>query len=424
MSQHSPGAGRARQDVIYRDGILGRRPRVPTDLARLEAAARRRMSRRAWAYLGYAGAGQTGRANRAAFERWEIVPRMASGVPQRDLTSNVAGTRLNSPIMLAPVGAADLIRRNADVQIATGAAQSGAAYILSNQGGSPMEETAAAMGSAPHWFQLYWSRDEQLVDSFIARAEATGAGALVVTLDTTMLGWRPADLDLGSLPFAHGYGIAQYTSDPRFGELVREHLATAPASDVTVTPGAVRTLMEMSRRHPGSFLSNVRSPVPRAAIETFLDVYSNPALSWQHLAGLRERTRLPIVLKGILHPDDALKARDLGVDAIMVSNHGGRQIDGAISSLDALTDIRRALGPEFPLILDSGIRGGADIFKAIALGAHAVTIGRPHIYGLAVRGATGVADVIANMEAEFELVMGLSGASSIADISAEYLVAR
>src|SRR5699024_1320707 len=176
--------------------------------------------------------------------------------------------------------------------------------------------------------------------------------------------------------------------------------------------------------HPGSFLSNVRSPVPRAAIETFLDVYSNPALSWQHLAGLRDRTRLPIVLKGILHPDDALKARDLGVDAIMVSNHGGRQIVGAISSLDALTDIRRALGPEFPLILDSGILGGADIFPAIALGAQAVTLGRPNIYGLAVRGATGVADVIANMEAEFELVMGLSGARSLADISAEYLVAR
>lgn len=424
MSEYGPGAGRTRQDVIYRDGILGRRPRVPTDLARLEAAARRRMSRRAWAYLGFAGAGQTGQANRESFQRWQIVPRMASGVEQRDLTSTVAGTHLSCPVMLAPVGAADMARRNADVQIASGAAHAGAAYIFSNQGGSPMEDTAAVMGATPHWFQLYWSRDEQLVDSFIARAEANGAGALVVTLDTTMLGWRPADLDLGSLPFAHGYGIAQYTSDPRFAELVRENLATAPVSDVKVTLGAVRTLIEMSRRHPGRFMSNVRSSIPRAAIETFLDVYSNPALSWQHLAGLRERTRLPIILKGILHPDDALKARDLGVDAIMVSNHGGRQVDGSIASLDALTHIRRALGPEFPLVLDSGIRGGADIFKAIALGACAVTVGRPHIYGLAVRGAAGVADVITNMVAEFELVMGLSGARSISEISTEYLVSR
>src|SRR5699024_290162 len=141
-------------------------------------------------------------------------------------------------------------------------------------------------------------------DSFIARAEAIGAGALVVTLDTTMLGWRPADLDLGSLPFAQGFGIAQYTSDPRFTELVKQRIAESPAADVTITPGAIRSLIQMSRKHPGGFLSNLRSAEPRAAVETFLDVYSNPALSWQHLAGLRARTRLPIVLKGILRPED------------------------------------------------------------------------------------------------------------------------
>ena len=413
----TPSPGRARQESIFRQGVLGRAPRVPTDVKALEAAARRRMSRRAWAYVaGGAGSGATIRANRAALDRWQIVPRMLRDVADRDLSTTVLGTPLPAPLLIAPIGAAGLVRPDADVLVGAASAETGVPYILSSQGSSPMEETAAAMGDSPRWFQLYWSRDEELVDSFIARAEAIGAGALVVTLDTTLLGWRPADLDLGSLPFSEGIGIAQYTSDPRFSRLVEQRLAAGTARDVEVTVGAVRTLLSISRRHPGRFVDNLRSPYPRAAVETFLDVYSNPALSWDHIATLRDRTRLPVVVKGILHPDDARRALDLGVDALMVSNHGGRQVDGSIASLDALVAVREAVGDAATVLLDSGIRSGADVYKALALGADAVTLGRPHVYGLAVGGRAGVVDVVRNVVAELDLVMALTGARTLADV--------
>jgi lactate 2-monooxygenase len=413
------GPGRTRQESIYRAGAFGRPPAVPTDFVALEAAAHRAMSKRAWAYVaGGAGEGRTMRSNRAALDRWEIVPRMLRDVADRDLSTTVLGTALPAPLLVAPIGAAGLVHPDADLLVGGAAADTGVPYILSSQGSSPMEQTAAAMGAAPRWYQLYWSRDEQLVDSFIVRAEAIGAGALVVTLDTTMLGWRPQDLNLGSLPFSQGIGIAQYTSDPRFQELVRERLAAAEgsAADVQVTLGAVRTLVSISRRHPGRFVDNLRSPFPRAAVETFLDVYSNPALSWDHIATLRERTRLPVVLKGVLHPDDARRALDLGVDAVMVSNHGGRQVDGSVASLDALVDVRAAVGDGPTVLLDSGIRTGVDVYTALALGADAVTLGRPHIYGLAVGGRAGVADVVRNVVAELDLVMGLTGARTLDDI--------
>ncbi|MEE2032807.1 alpha-hydroxy-acid oxidizing protein [Rhodococcus chondri] len=419
------GPGRDRQGVVYRDGALGRRPAVPTSFGDLERAARRASSKRAWAYVaGGAGEGRTMRNNRRAFDRWAIVPRMAHGVTERDLRTSVVGTSLSSPLLLAPVGAGALMARNSDLAIARGAAATGVPYIFSNQGCSSMEDCAAAMGSAPHWFQLYWSSDEGLVDSLLHRAETSGAEAVVVTLDTTMLGWRPQDLNLGSLPFARGEGIAQYTSDPRFRDIVRQRVDTA-RNTVTerpeVTPGAIRTLLSMTRNYPGRFLDNLRSPVPRAAAETFLDIYSNPGLSWDHLATLRDRTRLPIVLKGIVHPDDARRAVDLGADAIVVSNHGGRQIDGAIASLDALLEIRAALGREPTLLLDSGIRSGSDIFVALALGADAVLLGRPYMYGLAVAGQRGVEEVIRNVIAEFDLTMALTGARSIADIDERFV---
>ena len=275
------------------------------------------------------------------------------------------------------------------------------------------------MGDVPWWFQLYWSTDEALVDSLIGRAEAAGAAALVITLDTTMLGGRPQDLNLGSLPFARGLGIAQYTSDPRFRELVASRVAAAAAKvkeKVRPTVGAVRSLIEMSRSHPGDFRANLTSPEPRAAVETFLEIYSNPALSWANLETLRERTRLPVVLKGILHPDDARRAFELGVDAIVVSNHGGRQVDRAIASLDALVSIREAIGRQPVVLFDSGLRTGADLFVALALGADACLLGRPHIYGLALDGADGVASVVENVMAELDLTMGLTGVGSIPDL--------
>jgi isopentenyl diphosphate isomerase/L-lactate dehydrogenase-like FMN-dependent dehydrogenase len=363
------------------------------------------------------------RHNREAFLRWRIVPRMLHGVTSRDLTTAVVGTPLASPMLLAPVGAAALIARHSDITIAQGASAAGTPYVLSSQGCDPMEDTAAAMDTTPFWYQLYWSTDEGLVDSMIGRAEACGARALVVTLDTTMLGWRTQDLDLGSLPFARGEGIAQYTSDPRFRTIVAERLAAGTGRPrVTVTPSAIRTLLAISRNHPGRFFDSLRSAEPRASVQTFLDIYSNPGLSWDHLATLRGRTTLPILVKGILHSDDARHALDLGVDGLIVSNHGGRQVDNAIASLDALVAIREAIGAAPTVLLDSGIRTGTDVFIALALGADACLLGRPQLYGLALAGADGVRQVIENIIAELDLVMGLVGAPDLDSIGRDLLV--
>ena len=418
------GPGRVRQAAIYRAGTLGRAPSIPTDAASLERRAKKVMSPQAWAYVaGGAGEGRTMQHNRDAFERWRVVPRMLHGVTERDLTTSVLGTPLASPILLAPIGAASLVAGNSDVVIAQGAAAAGTPYVISSQGSNPMEETAAEMGSTQFWYQLYWSTDEALVDSMIKRAESCGAHALVVTLDTTILGWRPQDLNLGSLPFARGHGIAQYTSDPRFREIVQDRIAAAGDRPKTrVSLGAVRTLVSMSQQHPGVFGKNLRSVEPRAAVEAFLDIYSNPGLSWDHLGTLRDRTSLPIVLKGILHPDDARRAIELDVDAIIVSNHGGRQVDNAIASLDALVAIREAVGEQPKILLDSGIRSGTDVFVALALGADACLIGRPYIYGLALDGADGVRQVIENVVAELDLTMALLGVPTIKDLSRDLLL--
>ncbi|MEV4508526.1 alpha-hydroxy-acid oxidizing protein [Dactylosporangium sp. NPDC049525] len=422
----APGPGRIRQNAIYRAGVLGRVPSVPTDAAELERRARKAMSRKAWAYVaGGAGSGATMRHNRAAFERWRVVPRMLHGVTTRDLSTAVLGTPLRAPLLLAPVGAGALVTRGSDVRIAQGAAAAGVPYIFSSQGSSPMERTAAAMGDTPFWYQLYWSTDEPLVDSMIRRAEDCGARALVVTLDTTLLGWRPQDLNLGSLPFARGLGIAQYTSDPRFGEIMRDRIAAAAgrrAERPRVTLAALRALLSMAREYPGGTGANLRSAEPRAAVETFLDIYSNPGLSWAHLETLRRRTTLPILLKGILHPDDARTALEAGVDGIIVSNHGGRQVDHAVAALDALVAVRAAVGPDPTVLFDSGIRSGADVFVALALGADACLLGRPHIYGLAIAGADGVRQVAENIVAELDLTMALVGVPDVAAVTRELLV--
>ncbi|GAA1384983.1 lactate 2-monooxygenase [Pseudonocardia kongjuensis] len=415
MAEQAPG--RARQERIYSDGVVGIRSRVPTGPDELERRGRRAMSRRADAYVtGGAGGGTTVRANREAFTRREIVPRVLRDVGDRDLSVELFGRTLPAPLLLAPIGALDLVRRGADRAVAAGAAAAGVPMVISNQAGTPTEEIVRA-GGGPTWFQLYWSTSDELVDSFLGRAEAAGCEAVVVTLDTTMLGWRPRDLDLGHLPFARGIGIAQYTSDPVFRGLVQERLSrprSGPAPKVT--PQAVRTLLEITRNAPGRFWENLRSPVPRAAVETFLQVYSRPRLSWDDLAGLRARTRLPILVKGVLHPDDARRALDSGADGVIVSNHGGRQVDHAIASLDALPGVVGAVADRAPVLLDSGVRTGADVATAVRLGARAVLLGRPFVHGLALDGARGVAQVIANVVAELDLVCGLAGATTPAGI--------
>jgi isopentenyl diphosphate isomerase/L-lactate dehydrogenase-like FMN-dependent dehydrogenase len=414
--------GREAQSAIYRDGATGRRPKVPTSWAELERAAQRAMSRDAWAYVaGSSGSETTAANNRRALDDWQIVPRMLRDVSERDLSIELFGHRYPTPLLAAPVGVLELAHPDADLGIARAAAALGVPYVLSSQASVPMERVAEAVGDAPRWFQLYWSSNDDLVASFVRRAEASGAQAIVVTLDTHMLGWRPRDLDLAFLPFIHGQGIAQYTSDPVFRELVAVRVASPapPGPKPRITPAAIRTLLDMTRNYPGGSL---RSPEPRAAVETFLDVFSRSSLTWENLAFLREHTRLPILLKGIQHPDDAALALDHGVDGIIVSNHAGRQIDGAIGSLDALPAIVQRVAGQMPVLFDSGVRSGSDVFKALALGASAVLVGRAYVYGLAIDGASGAEAVLRNLIAELDLTLGLSGHRSVTDLTAASVV--
>ena len=367
---------------------------------------------------GRAGAGRTACANRAAFDKWAIVPRVLNDVSQRTMSIELLGASLPSPLLLAPVGVLELAHRDADLAVARAAASVGVPMIFSNQASTPMEACAAAMGSAPHWFQLYWSRDEALVESFVHRAEACGCSAIVLTLDTTMLGWRTGDLDSGYLPFLSGMGIAQYTSDPVFREGLEKSqpvAQTAPPWPM-ITPSLAATALAQKRNWPGPWSAKLFSSEPRRAVECFMTTYSRPDLQWSDLPRLRAMTRLAILLKGVLHPDDARRAVDAGMDGIVVSNHGGRQIDGEIGALDALPAVVDAAG-KFPVLFDSGIRTGADIFKALSLGARTVCIGRPYVYGLALAGEKGVADVIRNLLAELDLTMGLAGCRSVADLT-------
>ncbi len=421
MTAQSPG--RAVQSAIYRNGVFGRRPVVPTGFTALEAAARKAMRPEAFAYVaGSAGLESTERANTGAFDHWRIVPRMFVDVSERDLSIELFGRRHPTPFLVAPVGVQEMAHPEADVATARAAAAAGVPMIFSTQASRPMEETAAAMGDADRWYQLYWSSDDELVESFVARAEKAGCSALVVTLDTSMLGWRTRDLDLAYLPFARGLGIAQYTSDPVFARLVAARAAQPPASaQPRPTPAAVRTLVSIARSYPGRFWANLRSPLPRAAVEVFLDVFSRPSLTWDELGWLRERTSLPILLKGLQHPADATRALDAGVDGIIVSNHGGRQVDGALPSLEALPQVVAQVDDRVPVLFDSGIRCGADAFKALALGARAVCVGRPFVYGLALAGSDGVRAVLDHLIAELDLTMGLSGCTTIADITPDTL---
>jgi lactate 2-monooxygenase len=412
--------GRYRQADIYLAGLRGRRPRVPADPVELEHRARKAMSREGFAYIaGGAGMESTMAANRAAFERLRIVPRFLNDVSSRDTSIELFGRRLPAPFLLAPIGVLEMAHREADLGAGRAAAAAGLPLIISSQASHPMEEIAAAMGDAPRWYQLYFSVSKELARSFVQRAEACGCEAIVLTLDTTMLGWRLRDLDLAYLPFILGRGIAQYVSDPEFQRRL-DDVEPPPAGRPNLA--ALRALYRLSRAYPGSTWRNLRSSRPRAAARLFMQLFPRPALGWDDVDFLRETTKLPLLLKGILHPDDARRALDHGVDGIVVSNHGGRQVDGAVASLDALPGIVRAVDGRVPVLLDSGIRGGADVFKALALGARAVLIGRPYCYGLAIGGSAGVLDVIRNLRADFDLTMGLAGCRSIAEIGRERLV--
>jgi len=380
------------------------------------------MSKEAYAYVaGGAGLESTISANRKEFYRWNIIPRMLNDVSERDTAIELLGHRYPAPFMLAPIGVLELMHRDADLAVAAAAAEEGIPMIFSSQASVPMEECAEMMGSSPRWFQLYWSTSDRLVESFIQRAEACGCSAIVLTLDTTMLGWRTRDLDLAYLPFLRAKGIAQYTSDPVFREMMKEHGGEDPDRSKTINLSSIKALIEMGRTYPGSFFRNLISGEPLRAVRTFIRTYSRPSLTWKDLSWLREMTDLPILLKGILHPDDARQAVECDMNGVIVSNHGGRQVDGAIPALAALPDVVEAVEGEIPVLLDSGIRSGSDIFKALALGANAVLLGRPYVYGLALGGREGVREVIRNYRADLELTMGLAGLSGIEEIGPDFL---
>ena len=374
------------QFEIYGQGLAGEPPSLPISMAALQERAREVLSPEAFGYVaGGAGAERTMHANLEAFERWKIVPRMLRDVSVRHLNVSVLGTPMAAPLMLAPVGVQSIIHPEAELAAARAAAAHGVPFILSTAASRSIEQVAEAMGQGSRWYQLYWPNDRELATSFVSRAERAGYEAIVVTLDTWLLGWRPRDLQCAYLPFLKGEGVANYFSDPVF----RAALARTPEED------------------------------PAAAIGHWAYQFANPSVTWDDLGWLREQTRLPIVLKGIQHADDAHRALDAGVDGLIVSNHGGRQVDGAIGALDALPSVRAAVGGELPVLFDSGVRTGADVFKALSLGADAVCLGRPFVWGLAAGGQAGVEHVLRCLLAEFDLTLSLSGYANVGEVSAD-----
>ncbi|WP_406221719.1 lactate 2-monooxygenase [Streptomyces decoyicus] len=377
------------QYEIYLHGMTGAVPRLPTDLTRLEELAERRLGPGPVGYVaGSAGTGSTADANRAALHRRRIVPRMLREVHERDLSVEVWGRALPAPLALAPVGVLSIMHPEAEPGAARAAAAQGVPYILSSASSTPMEEVAEAMGDGERWFQLYWAKDREVTRSFLNRAKAAGYTALFVTLDTPLLAWRPRDLDQAYLPFLHGVGTANYFTDPAF----RAGLAKPVQED------------------------------PNAAVMHFLGMFADPAKTWPDLAFLRENWDGPIVLKGILHPEDALRAAEAGMDGVVVSNHGGRQVAGSVAAADALPRVVEAAADRLTVLFDSGIRTGDDIFKALALGAKSVLVGRPYAYGLGLDGQAGVEHVIRCLLAELDLTLALSGHSRPATLTADDLI--
>jgi lactate 2-monooxygenase len=355
------------------------RPAQPVRLEELRRLAEQRLDGRAWDYLeGAAGSEDTARANVEAFRRWRIVPRMLRGASHPDLRIELFGRTLASPVLLAPLGVQGILHPEAELAVARAASSLDVPIVLSTVSSYPLEDVSTAMAGRPRWFQLYWSRERTIAASLLERAERAGFSALVVTLDTLQLGWRPRDLEHGYLPFREGHGLANYTTDPAF------RAGCAGSDD------------------------------PAALARRFAEVFADPTLTWDALPFLRQHTRVPILLKGILHPEDARRAVDVGMDGVIVSNHGGRQVDGSIAALDALPGVVEAVAGSVPVLFDSGIRRGADVLKALALGARAVLVGRPYAYGLVVRGEDGVRDVLHNLIAELDVTMSLAGFGSVA----------
>ncbi|TKK79030.1 lactate 2-monooxygenase [Herbidospora galbida] len=356
--------------------------------ADLEAKAEATLPPSIWSYVaGGAGDEHTQRANVAAFRRWGLVPRMLAGAARRDLSVELYGMRLPTPVFLAPIGVVGLCAQDGhgDLATARAAARTGVPMIASTFSVDPLEGIVPELGPTPGLFQLYTPADRDLAESLIHRAEAAGFRALVVTLDTWVTGWRPRDLSTANFPQLRGYCLANYTTDPVF----RSRLPRTPEDD------------------------------PQAATAHWAKIFGN-SLAWDDLPWLRSATRLPLLLKGICHPDDARRAKDAGVDGIYCSNHGGRQANGGLPALDVLPEVVEA-ADGLPVLFDSGVRSGADVVKALALGATAVGVGRPYAYGLALGGADGIVHVLRTILAEADLIMAVDGYPSVADLTPQTL---
>lgn len=379
------------QGAVYLRGLSGAKPDIPTNFIGLEARAKEKMSPEAWAYTaGAAGLESAMDANRAAFARYPIAPRVLGGAGVRNLGCEMFGASASAPMFTSPVGVLEMMHPDADLAVARATSRLGLPMTISSQASFPMEEIAKANGDGPRFFQLYWGKSDAIAESFVKRAEACGCKAIFITLDTTILGWRPRDLDLGFMPFLKSLGIAQYTSDPAFRAL----LPQSPEEN------------------------------PQGAAFQFTQIFSDPGLDWARIAKIRSWTKLPVILKGVQRADDAAKAVSEGYDGVMVSNHGGRQVDGGLGALDALPGVVAAVKGRVPVYFDSGIRCGADIFKALALGASAVGIGRPYVYGLALGGDAGAQTVLEYLKAELDIVMGLTGCATLGQVDRSQLAVR
>ena len=372
------------QYEIYLEGMSGKTPDFPFELAELERRFEADVDPIPRDYVS-AGAGSedTMRENLEAFRRWRIVPQMLTNVETRDLTTTVLGTTMPAPVMLAPIGGIQsLLHPDGEAAVARVAAELGIPMVLSTVSSKTLEEVGEVLGDTPRWFQLYWPSDDAFTKSLVKRAEDAGYGAIVVTLDTRILAWRPRDLRNAYLPFFRGDSIANYLSDPVF----RAGLEKPPEEDL------------------------------QGAVFKWMSMFAYASTTWESLAFLRDATDLPIVLKGIVSPEDAARAVDAGMDGLIVSNHGGRQVDGSISTLEALPPIKSAVPADFPVLLDSGIRTGADAFKAIALGASAVLLGRPYVWALGVGGEDGVRQLLRSFLADVDLTLALSGFTSFDEV--------
>ena len=379
------------QNEIYLNGLGGATPPFSTDATALERAARERLEPGPFSYVaGGAGSASTVRANRAAFDRWAIVPRMLTNSTERDLSTTVLGTDLPAPVLLAPVGVQSIVHPDGELATARAAGALGLPTVLSTAASNSIEDVAEANGAGPRWFQLYRPTDPDVCASLLGRAKAAGYTALVVTLDTWTLAWRPTDLDQGYLPFLRGEGMAVPFSDPAF-----------------------RSLLEKTPEEDSA-----------TAILRWLFMMTGTDYGWADLAFLREHWDGPILLKGIQHVDDARRAVAAGMDGIIVSNHGGRQVDGAIAALEVLPEIVAAVGDRVEVLFDSGIRTGADVIKALALGARAVLLGRPYVYGLALGGEDGVRHVLRSLLADLDLTLGLTGHRTVGELGPDALRRR